>query len=404
MMLLRMAWRNLWRSPRRTAVVLSAITVGIAGSLLTMALNYGMVAGMVDTAIRSGLGHIQVHAAGWDENPELKVRLLDGGARVTGALDRIEAVRHWAPRLLGQGLVASPRASVGVAIAGVDPVREPAVSVGPSKIVEGEWLGAPRKVVLGHKLAGRLEAGVGSKVVLSVQSLDSELTGQAYRVAGIIKAGSRDLDDGLAFLGLVDAQDLFEVGDAISEVVVVTHDRSGVQAIQSQLESALGAGPEVRSWSQLEPLLVYMVDSFESMAWVIYIAVFIAMAFGIANVLLMAVYERTREIGMMRAMGMNRARVVGLVVIESSLVTVLGLVLGVVVAVLGVWALGDGIDISRWADRLDAYGIETVIRPVMRGRDLRDPMLIGAVAALLSSFWPAVRAARARPADALRKL
>jgi len=398
-----MAWRNIWRNPRRTAVVLTAISVGIAGCVVAMAINLGMVAGMVDTAIRGGLAHLQIHDAGWDENPELEIRLMDGGAAVARALDSIPEVEFWAPRLRAEGLAASARASVGVAIAGVDPVREAGVSIAADSISSGVWLGEKRRVVLGHKLARRLDAEVGSKIVLSVQDLKGELTGQAFRIAGLIRAGSRELDDGVVFMRLEDAQNLVGLGHAISEIAVVTSDRTQVGEIRRKLEATLGDGPEVRTWEQLEPLLVYMVDSFDSMAWIIYAAVFIAMAFGIANVLLMAVFERTREIGMMRAIGMSRARVVGMVVLESGFVTLLGLMLGVLLAFFGLWMIGDGIDISRWAGEIDAYGIETVLRPTLRPRDLVTPLVVGSITAILSSLWPAIRAGRAKPADALRQ-
>jgi len=403
-MLLRMAWRNLWRNPRRTFVVLGALSIGIAGCVVSMAINLGMVKGMVDTAIRGGLGHLQVHASGWDADPQLEVRLPDGGAAVEAAFDGVAEIEHWAPRLRAQGLVASPRASVGVSIAGVDPERERGVSIAADSLVEGDWLGEPHRLVLGHKLARRLSAHVGSKLVISVQDLEGELTGRAFRVGGVMNAATRELDDGLVLLRLDEAQALLGMGAAISEVVVVTGDRELAESIQQQLESRIGSGPEVRTWEQLEPLLVYMIDSFDSMSWIIYGAVFIAMAFGIANVLLMAVFERTREIGVMRAIGMGRGRVVRMVVVESAFVTLLGLALGVVLGLLGLWALRDGIDISRWAASIGAYGVETVIKPAFRVRDLFNPVVIGGITALLSSLWPAWRAAQARPADALRQL
>ncbi|MFP6655945.1 MAG: FtsX-like permease family protein [Myxococcota bacterium] len=402
-MLIRMAWRNLWRNPRRTTVVLTAISIGIAGCLVAMAINLGMIAGMVDTAIRGGLAHLQIHNAGWDENPELEIRLEDGGKAIGRLLDTLPEVEHWAPRLRAQGLVASPRASVGIEIAGVDPLRESGVSIAADFISAGTWLTEPGRVVLGERLARRLNARVGSKIVLSVQDLNGELTGQAYRVGGLIQSNLRVLDDGVVFMELKDAQLLFGLDQAITEIAVLTSDRDGVDQLQRILENALGDGLEVRTWAQLEPLLVYMIDSFDSMAWVLYGAVFIAMAFGIANVLLMAVFERTREIGMMRAVGMSRGGVVGMVVIESGFVTLLGLGLGIVLALFGIWLIGDGIDISRWAGAIDAYGIDTLLKPVMRRSDLIAPIAIGAITAILSSLWPALRAGRAKPADALRQ-
>jgi ABC-type lipoprotein release transport system permease subunit len=403
-MLLRMSWRNLWRNPRRTFVVLAAISVGIAGSIISMSVNYGMIASMVKTAIEGGLGHIQVHAEGWDANPELKIRLEDGGESVALALDRVPEIESWAPRLRAQGLVASPRASVGIAIIGVDPQRERHVSIAAESIFEGSWITKPRQLVIGDKLATRLQASVGSKLVVSVQDIDGELTGQAFRVAGLIHSGSRDLDDGTVFVNITEAQTLFGLGQSISEIVLVTANRDDIGLIQEKLEALLGEGPEVRTWEQLEPMLIYMVTAFDQMAWVLYAAVFIAMAFGIANVLLMAVFERTREIGMMRAVGMSRASVVGMVVLESAFVTMFGLLLGLLGAAFGVWLMRDGLDISSYAGSLDSYGIAPTLTPTLRTDDLGPPIIIGAITAVLSSLWPALRASRAKPADALRQL
>lgn len=401
-MVFRLAWRNVWRNPRRTFVVVTAVAVGLGGCLLAMAVNYGMIAQMVDTAIATGLGHIQIHAPGWEDEPALKVRLDDGGSSLGRVLNEESGVRAWAPRLRAEGLIASPRASVGVSIIGVDPVREPAISESAASITQGEWLGSRQRIVIGEALARRLHVGVGNKVVLTVQDLGAELTGQAFRVAGLMDTRSRELDDGTVLMQIGEAQTLLGMGGAISEVVINAADREEVVAIHARLEATLGAQSEVRTWQQLEPLLVYMVSSFDSMGWVIYAAVFIAMSFGIANVLMMAVYERTREIGMMRAMGMGRGRVVAMVVVESCIVTALGLAVGIGLALLGVAAIGEGIDISGFADSLDTYGIGTLLTPVMRPQDFASPIIIGAITAVLAGLWPAYRASCAAPADALR--
>ena len=164
-----------------------------------------------------------------------------------------------------------------------------------------------------------------------------------------------------------------------------------------------GEAAEVRTWQQLQPLLVYMVSSFDSMAWFLYAAVFVAMAFGIANVLLMAVHERTREIGMLRAMGMQRRQVIALVVLESLMVVAVGMALGTGVALGGVWWLQDGIDLSGYSEGLESVGASARLAPVLRARDLVAPSILAAGIGVLASLWPAVRAARHLPADALRQ-
>ncbi|MFP6630664.1 MAG: FtsX-like permease family protein, partial [Myxococcota bacterium] len=153
---------------------------------------------------------------------------------------------------------------------------------------------------------------------------------------------------------------------------------------------------------QLQPLLVYMVETMDQMAWVLYAGVFIAMGFGIANVLLMSISERTREIGVMMAVGMKPRRMVISIVLESMIVTGLGLALGLGVGFFCVWLLRDGIDLSLWADGLESLGVGAVIVPVIRANDVVAPLVMASVAALLASTWPAVRAAGLRPGEALR--
>jgi len=399
---MRIAWRNVWRNPRRTVVVVTSIALGLAGCALSMAIQLGMMSEMVDTAISTGLGHVQIHGVGWDHQPELEIQLPDGGAGVIPAVEADEDVTTWAPRVRGQGLVASARASLGVTVLGVDPTRESDVSMVRSHLTLGTWFEGKRPIIIGEKLAKRLRAKIGDKLVVSAQDQSGELTGQVFRISGLFRTPSRDLDEGIALVQLDRAQTLFGLDDAISEVVVLTRSRDHVDVVGQRLAARIGPQAEVRTWEQLEPVLLYMVDSFDSMAWITYAAVFVAMAFGIANVLLMAVYERLHEIGVMRAIGISRPRVIGMIVFESAVLTALGVVCGGLLTALGVFALGDGIDISRFASELDAYGIGTQLKPIVRRGDFTLPVLIATVTAALASFWPALRAARAQPAEALR--
>ena len=402
-MVWRLAWRGLFRNPRRTFVILAAVSVGIAGSALAIATNSGMAAQMVKTAIATELGHVQIHAPGFDDDPQLRVLLEDGGARAVRAVEGIAEVRAWALRVRGQGLMNSPRASVGIRVVAIQPDAESKVSSFASSITEGEWFGARRsRVVIGAGVARRLQAEMGDKVVLSVQDLAGDLTGQAFRIGGVFRTPSKSVNDSTVLVRLDEAQQLFGLGGGVSELILVSDDSQDVDSLTEALSQALGADAEVRSWKQLQPLLVYMVETMDQMAWVLYAGVFIAMGFGIANVLLMSISERTREIGVMMAVGMKPRRIVLSVVLESMIVTGLGLALGLGVGFFCVWLLQGGIDLSRWADGLESLGVGAVIVPVIRASDVVAPLVMASVAALLASTWPAVRAAGLRPGEALR--
>ena len=399
----RIAWRNVLRNPRRTAIVVAAVAVGVGGAVLTMATNYGMIFQMVENAIARDLGHVQIHAEGYADDPGIDHRLPGGGLEIAREIEGHADVRAWAPRLRGQALVFSPRASAGAALVGIDPTREWQVTRIAESMRAGEYLGAsPRRVLVGAALARRLVVDVDDKVVVSVQDVNGDLTGEAFRVAGIFDTASRDFDGSTLFVPLETAQALFGVGRDVSELVVVAGDRGRVERLRADLAARVGEGVRVRSWDQTQPLLRYMVEMFDQMGWIVYAAVFVAMAFGIANVMLMAVHERIREIGILTALGMPPGRLLAMITVESLLLTLIGLVLGLGLALAGVAALSEGIDLSRWSEGLADFGVGARIVPTLRSDDLTIPALAAAVTAVLASLWPAVRAARLRPAEAVR--
>ena len=253
MLTLRIAWRNVWRQPRRAGVVITGVAIGIAGVVLSMAVNFGMVVQMIETAIATDLGHIQIHAAGFDENPELSQRLLEGGRTGVSAVEDLPGVRAFARRVRGEGLLTSPRASAGVRVLGIEPEREAGVSRIASSITAGRYLdGKGRRVLLGEALARRLQVGVGDKVVLSVQDLAGDLTGEALRVGGLFRTPSRGLDRGTVFVRFEESQKLFGLGDAITEIVVLAESRNEIAEVRDALAADL-TGLEVRSWQEIQP-------------------------------------------------------------------------------------------------------------------------------------------------------
>ena len=399
----RFAWRNVGRNPRRTVIVGSAISVGLAGVLLAMAINYGMVFQMVQTAIESELGHVQVHGLGFDDNPGIEIRIDSREGLSDRLVEGLPSVLSWAPRVRSEGLVYSPRASVGISLVGIDPARESGVSVLASSVVEGEYLdGASRRILLGERLAARLQVEVGDKVVVSAQDVNGEMAGEAYRVGGTFRTASRELDESVVYVRIDESQQFLGLGDAVSEYVLVAHRQRDADILRDALIVRLGGDVEVRTWKELRPLLVAMIDLFSQMGWYIYGTVFVAMAFGIANVLLMSVYERIREIGILTAIGLQPARLVATILAESLLLTLVGVAIGLAAGVGLVMLLSDGIGLSAWAEGLTTVGAGTKIVPVLRLSDLGIPMVVAVLTALFASLWPALRAVRIRPAEAVR--
>jgi len=360
---------------------------------------------MIENAIDTELGHVRIHAPGFDRKPGLELRIEAGDRIGSDVLEGTPGVRAWAPRIRSQGLVFSTSANVGVQVVGIDPVREARVSVLADSIVAGAYLdGGRRKLLLGERLAKRLHVRVGDKLVLSVQDIQGEMTGEAFRVGGLFRTTSPELDRRSVVLELSESQRLFGMRGAVSELVVIASEGQDVDDLKAAIERRSSGEFEVRTWKEIQPLLEYFVELFDEIGWMVYGAVFVAMAFGIANVLLMSVYERIREIGILMAIGTSPRRLVSGIVTEAVLLTLLGVLIGLAGGMLSIWLLRDGIDLSRWSEGLTAYGVSTRIVPVIRHRDLIVPVATAIVTAVLASLWPALRAVRIRPAEAVRHI
>jgi putative ABC transport system permease protein len=410
--LLRIAWRNVGRGRLRSAIVVCAIAVGVSACVLLIAWSRGIFHQMADNAVRSRLGHLAVLAPGGIDDPDPARSLPDGGRPVIEALEGRSGVRA-APRLQGDGLVQSARSSGRVSILGVDPEREPFVSSVPAQLVEGTYLvEAPASVralppvVIGVALAERLRVDLGDKVVLHVPG---EAGIGAFRVRGLFQTASSEFDRSVAYLRLADAQHLLAAEGRVTEVAVALERPSEAHAVQAWLRASLplawpGVEHVVLRWQEREPQLAELLELMSNISWILYAVVFIAMAFGIANVLLMAVYERTREFGVLRALGLKSGRLLALVMLESFVLTLVGVGAGLALGVpLVLWLGATGLDLSLFAEGLRAYGIGARIHFRIGAEDLVSPVWIATATALIAALWPAVRAARLNPAEALRR-
>jgi putative ABC transport system permease protein len=410
--LLVIAWRNLLRGWRRSAVVGVAITIGLASCLMLVGWSHGLLRQMVENAVSTRLGHLAVHADGYTANPD-PVRNLPEGARALTALLEEFPGAHASPRLIGDGLLQSARRSSRASLVGVDPAREARVSIIAESLVEGRMpepaaaddVRRLPEIAIGAAMAERLRLGLGDKLVVHAPG---EAGLGAFRISGVFRTPSSGFDRSTAFVLLADAQRLLALPDRVTEVAVWLDDPEQLGALQAEMSSRLeaaspGSALEVLTWQEREPRLAAMLDLMAQMSWIIYAAVFIAMAFGIANALLMMVYERIREFGVLRALGLQSNRLLALVLLESILMTLAGTFAGLALGVpLVLWLGHVGIDLSRFADGLTEFGIGTTVYPRLEQQDILLPIGVAFITAILAALWPAWKAVRLRPAEAIR--
>lgn len=402
MQILRMAWRNLWRNGRRSAVTVAAMTFALWVMILYTGLVEGMLVDMVDQAVDLEVGELQVVAAGYRDDPSLHRVVADPAALLTG----IEGLGYAAaPRLLGGGLGAVGQESAGVQLVGVDVERDATVTRIHQRLDQGAWLDPadPRGVVLGKRVARSLGAQVGAELLILSQGADGSIANDLFTVRGVLAGVGDGVDRGTVFLTEDAFRALMVLPAGAHRLTVRVPEGSDLDQARARIE-ALGPGLEVRTWRQLLPTLSTMIESTRGLIQVVAFIVYLAIAILVLNAMLMAVFERIREFGVMKAIGYGPGTVFSLIAVESALQALLATGIGVLLALPAMaWLSRVGIDVGalggmqmmgmsmmqRWTGR---FTVSTVQGPVL--------ILWGMVA--LAVLWPALKAARIPPIEAMR--
>jgi putative ABC transport system permease protein len=416
--LLQLAWRNLWRNPRRTFIAMAAIALGYAMLLFVACLMAGLRWQMIENGTRLILSEIQVHAPGYYPNRSIQKTL--GGTRGTDVAALLKAVTAdprvyaAAPRVYGYGLIsASHGSSAGVALLGVVPDQESKITVLDTQIVKGSYLTetTPNKIAVGDKLAGVIGVQIGSEIVLLTQAADGSMGNDLYTVGGIFHTGLDAVDRDLVLMSLASLQDLSHLAPArIHEVGIKLRDttKATIVAAALGLQLSKSVPVEVSAWPALAPELANYVQFNRGVTFVLFFIFFLLAVLGIMNAMLMAVFERTRELGMLMALGMRPVEVIGLIMAEAVGLAVASLVVGGAIAAPLLWYLQQhGLDMGgAKGEVVSVAGV--VVGHLWYGRQdfpAYEQAGVGlALTALVSALYPAWRAAHFRPAQAIRKV
>ncbi|MCY3819886.1 MAG: FtsX-like permease family protein [Gammaproteobacteria bacterium] len=399
-LLVQLSWRNLWRHRRRTVILLTTICVAVGSVLVLNALLRGMQMSMVETAIDNLNGHFKVLAPGYLDDPGITKSFELEPSGIPGL--SAEGIRGWAPRVRVPAVIRSERETRGVQFVGIVPGSEDISFLGDVD-VDGEYLSGPddRRILLGHALAEQLETGVGRRVVLITQGADGGNRESGYRVAGVYDAVGTGIEKAFVFTGLATVQDLLSV-DAVTEVSVRLTEEARGPSVLGDLTNTFD-GLDVRTWQDLEPQAAMMHEMADATVSIWFLIVMGALIFGLVNTLVTAVMERIRELGMLRAIGMRRGAVIAQVVIESMITMVIGISTGVVLGLLGFAWLAEGIDLSAFAEGLELTGLRPELVPQLWAQDVFLVVVLSLVLGFLASIYPAHRAVRVQPLDAMRR-
>ena len=398
-----LAWRNLWRYPRRTIIILFAIAIGVWSMLSLAAFMRGMMEQYVNNAIGNLVAHIQIHAPSYRDDPVIEHSMPPPTEPLLKVLNEAD-IKGWAARVRVPAVVSSERESIGVTLVGIDPVQEQGLSFIAHTVTEGRYLESldDKGIILGRKLVERLETRLGKRVVLMSQNDSHDIAERGFRIVGVFDTKMEETETQFVFVGRQRLQKMLGMQDNISELAVLGYDRDNLKTVVQKLRAA-APEQDVEDWQTLNPLVMVIVNVFEGFLLIWYLVVFIAVAFGLVNTLLMAIFERTREMGLFQALGMKPRWIVGQVLFESLFLLSMGLIIGNLMSFATLLLTAEGLDFSRYAAGYEMAGLSSLIYPVLSLSDvvISNVLIIGL--GLVASFYPAWLASRYVPVEAITR-
>jgi ABC-type lipoprotein release transport system permease subunit len=401
-----MAWRNVWRNRRRTVIAVVAIALGLALMLFFDGMLGGAKQAIYGNTVKLQGGNVQVHAPGYREKAKRLplLPLADADAAVQAALAQPQVIAA-SKRIETSGMVSSREGTFPVVINGIEPEQEAAVSLVAGKIVQGRYLatGDEDVLLIGQALARNLEVTVGDRVTMVGRATHEQMRRRTMTVAGIYDMGIPDVEKRMIYVSLAEAQTLFDLRDQATEVAAYLENVGQEQSVVASLQAAL-PGYEVDAWDTLDPSTKQTMEMEDQVMSIFGLIILLIAGVGILNLMLMAVFERTREIGLVAAMGLKRREIVILFLLEGILIGLLGALVGSVLGGLAIAYYGKvGLE---WAAASTEYSPLAALlggRLYFRiGMDvLLNRALTVTIIAALASLYPAYQASKREPADAL---
>ena len=405
MILVKLAWRNIFRNKRRTLIAATAIGIGLTALIFIDAFMIGMEETMIRTATASFLGDAQIHREGFREAQEvsLTIQALDS---VTESLTKEEIVAHFTQRTLASSMITSPANVSAISLVGVHPPTEKFLSLIDDAITEGAYFEGDnsRDIVIGAKLAEILEIGLGDRVVVTVAQAESgELSQEMFRISGIYHFADAAMNSGMAFVRLEKAQEMLAIGNNVHEIAIkFTSIAYSQETTLPFWDTYSEHGNEALSWTELMSQLTVVLEMTQYSKYIMGVILFGVVVFGIINTLFMSLYERMFEFGVLRAVGtrpFGMARVIlfeagALAIVSIGLGAILGFVLTAVLAHVGIDYTG-----------IEMMGVtmQEFIYPVLEIQQFIIYPIAVFIFTLIAGLYPARYVAKMAPVDAMRR-
>ena len=407
-LLLKVSWRSVWRNKRRTWITLSAIAFGLALAVFFISFADGVYGQMIDDATRMHGGQFTLEHPGYRDAPAVDL-YISRVSELRSRIEKLQVVSGTKALVLAQGVARSGSGAVGVAVMGVEPSIEVTTSPLARRITEGSFLEDEdrRKVLIGTKLAERLDLAVGKKLVITTNDISGAIVDELFRVKGIFEAGSDEVDTYLVQISLEFSRKLYGLGaDDATQLGVLLEDADSRPAVLTAVGAFVPPGVALRTWEEVMPDLANYVRVDRGGNLIFQGIVIFLSLFTTFNTILMSVLERTRELAMQLALGVSVSLLRLQVVLESALLGALGSSLGVLLGgALGYWMQVEGLDISRFYGdgvNVSGFAVDTIIHARVTVALIARMWLLVFTATVLLSFVPGRQISRLAVAEVLR--
>lgn len=427
---INIAWRNLWRSKLRSLIIIAAIAIGLWGAVFISAFLKGMMQQRLDASISIETSNIQIHRDAFllDNSVENGFYGVDS---IHQMITRTPNIRGISTDISSQGLISNASLNFGVVIHGIEPEDQKQTSTLYAQITDGQFFSDKSRIpiVIGHKMAKKLNASIGDKVALSLAGYDGEIVNGAFIIDGIYRTFNNNFDVTHVYVLLPGFTKLIKApNDYCTGITISTEQNQQTFAVQKILQNKihnftqqrlehqeqqqleqlnqqqLEAKPLlVQSWKEIDPTLELTVQTLDYFSYFFIGIVLVALAFGIVNTMIMVVMERKQELGMMMAIGMNKKHIFQMILWETLLLSFVGATAGIILAVITILITSHtGIDLSMVAHGLNAFGYESIIYPEISIWLLIGVAILVFITALIASIFPTRHAIKESPADAMK--
>ena len=405
---IKMAWRNIWRNSRRSVLTILAIVFATMLLVFMLSFQFGSYDTMINTAVKIHTGHVQVQAEGYTDKMDIRLVVPNPGA-VDDVIKDIPGIEAYTSRANAFSLVSSSDRTYGVLLTGIDPEREAKVSTLKKLVQRGEYLAQEDTdmALVGELLARNLKVDIGDELVALGQGRDGSVAASVLKVKGIFSSGEDKFDRNSVQMPLGYFQDVFSMRGAVHEMVVLGRSLEDVKKIKKEL----GAGVRsidndgnlvVLDWAELMPGIVQSIKLDLVSGLIMYVILIVVVAFSILNTFLMAIFERTREFGVLMAIGMTPGRLMKSLFLESATITLIGIILGIISGGMITWYYQvHGILISGAAELLSQYGLPERMYPQLSVLSVSIGAGIVLIITILTAIYPVLKVRRLRPVEAM---